>query len=397
MPSTPRYAYATPQTEIGVALETTRGTAETPKFWVPVKAPKYDPDLMLIPDETLQGSMVQIYNMVPGLRYDKHGWDSYPYLDSFPVFVAAELGSPDTVTASSAATTLAAAATAGATSVEVAAAVTANTYIVIGSTGTLETHLVTAVTTTTPITATLATPLIYNQPSGATVTGLTSHQFSLLNNAGQGDQPPSVTLTDFDGEEWRQLTAAQIDELTIKGNATGFVEYTCTWLANPATTPTAPTVSYTTTQAVPGWSSYVSIGGTLLDTAEDWEIDLKRNTKPIPALTGTQEYYMYFANTLDCTGKVTFVEQSGAPQLTEYLAGTRQSLDITVNDLGSGFALNLHSTESIWKTGNIDRSKEYVSVPMEVQLLPSAADATAGGQSPLSITVANAQTTAYWS
>ena len=397
MPPTPNYAYATPQSEIGIALETTRGTAETPQFWVPVKGPKYDPDLMLIPDETLQGTMVQIQDMVPGLRYDKHGWDSFPYLDSFPLLVACELGSPDTVTAGAAATTLATAATAGATSVETTAAVTAGTYIVIGAVGSLETHLVKTATSASPYTATLATPLTFNQPSGAAVTSLTSHQFSLLNNAGQGDQPPSATITDFDGEEWRQLAAAQIDELTIKGNATGLVEYTCSWLANPATNPTPPTVSFTDTQAVPGWSSFVSIGGTLLDTAEEWEIDLKRNTKPVPALTGTQEYYMYFADTLECTGKVTFIEQSGAPQLTEYLAGTRQSLDITVNDISSGFALNIHSTNSIWKTGSIDRSKEYVSVPMEVQLLPSAADATAGGKSPLSITVANATTTAVWS
>jgi hypothetical protein len=266
---------------------------------------------------------------------------------------------------------------------------------VIGSGGTQETHLIVTAASATPFAATLANPLVYDQASGATVTGLTTHQWSLLNNVGQGNQPPSVTITDYDGEEWRQLAACQLDELTIKGNATGLVDYTCSWFGNPATTPSAPTPSFSDVQPPPGWTTALSIGGTQLDYVVDWEFDFKRGVKPIPALTGTQEYFLYFANTLECTGKITVVEQSGAPQLTEYLNGDVQSLDFTLFDLTTGFALNLHSSKSSWKTGEIDRSKEYVEVPLDFQLLPSASDATAGGVSPVIATVANATATSY--
>lgn len=392
---TPSYAYASAQTQLGLAIETVRGTAVTPAFWIPVKSPKYKPDLTLIPDDTLQGSMVGVYDMVRGLRYDAHGWDSYPYLDSWPIFLRAELGSPDTITAAPANTTLAAAALAGATTVTLTAAGTADTYIVIGSGGTLETHYVTAVTSVSPYTATLASPLLYAQADGTTVTGLTSHTFSLLNDAGKGNQPPSVTLTDYDGEEWRQLTAAQLDELTIKGNATGLVDYTCSWFANASTTPAAPTPSYSTVPATPGWTLEVSIGGIPLNYVMDWELDLKRGVKPIPALTGTEQYYEFFANVLACTGKMTVVETSGAPQITQYLAGSKQSFDLTMYELSTGYALNLHSSNVMWKTAEVDRSKEWVEVPLEFQLLPSAADALAGGVSPIIATVANAQTTSY--
>ncbi len=385
-------AYAVSQTQIGLAIEATRGTAVAPKFWLPVKGPKYKPDLTLIPDDTLQGSMVSVYNLTRGMRYDGHGWDSYPYLDSFPALVRMELGSSDTVTAAGTATTLTAAAAAGASTVTVAAAPAAQTFIVIGSGSTQETHKITGVAS---LVLTITPPLTYAQSSGATVTPLTSHLFSLLNNQGQGNQPPSATITDYDGEEWRQLTASQLDELTIKGNATGYVDYTCTWFANPSTTPTAPVPSFSSVPAVPGWTTSAAIGGTILDYVVDWEFDFKRGVKPIPALTGTEEYFLYFANTLECTGKITVVEQSGAPEISQYLAGTQESFDFTVYDLASGFAMEIHSSKAQFKTGEIDRSKEYVDAPLEFQLLPTSTDATAGGVSPVAITIANATTTAY--
>ena len=172
---------------------------------------------------------------------------------------------------------------------------------------------------------TLSSPLLYAQADGATVTPLNNHAFSLLNDAYvAGNQPPSATITDFDGEEWRQITAAQLDELTIKGNGTSLVEYTCTWFGNPATTgasvdPPIPTSSYSGIQTPAPWSFYSLLGGTYTPTVMDWEFDFKRNVKPIPALTGTQAYFTYFASVLTASGKLDFIEQSGSPELDNFL------------------------------------------------------------------------------
>lgn len=395
MPTAANTAYAVPQTKIGLALEATRGTPVAPTYQIPVKSPKLKPDLTLIADQTLQGSMVQTYNEIPGLRYDSHGWDSYPYLDSFPLFVCGEFGSTDGLTAAPASTTLAAAAAAGASSVSLTASVAAGSWVVIGSGLTQESHKVTAVTGTGPYSATLDFALRFAQASGATVTGLTGHQFSLLNNAGSGNQPPSMTISDYDGEEWRQFAAAQLDKLTIKGNATGLVDYTCSFFANPFTNPAAPSLSMTSTPAVPSWTTSFMIGGTLLDYVEEWEIDFARGVKPIPAFTGTQEYFLYFAGPMAASVKMTVIEQSGAPELTKYLNGTVDSLDIYVQDVTAGNVLHLHSTDSVFTTGALDRSKEEVTAQLDVELLPSAADATAGGVSPCTVTIANGVATAY--
>lgn len=389
-------AYATPLTEIGLALESTKGTlVSEPTYMFPIKSPKYKPDLMFIPDETLQGSMVGIYDEVEGMRYDSHGWDAPPYLDSFPVLVCAELGSADNKTAAATSTTLAAAATAGATTVSLTATAAAGSIIVLGTGITQETHLTTGVSGSGPYIVTLQFPLLFNQSNGSTVTGLTKHQFSLLNNANQG-QPPSCSLWDYDGEQWRTMTACQLDELTIKGNATGLVDYTCTWFGNAAgLNATPPTTSYGTIPTPPPWTAQILLGGSTVATVVDWSFEFKRGVKPIPALTGSQAYFEYFANVLQCTAKLTLVEQSGSPYLADYLNGTKQSLDVIVFDQTTGDMIDIHSTNALFITGELDRSKEWVEVQVEVQLLPSASDALAGGKSPVLITVGNSVTTAY--
>lgn len=386
-------AYSTSQTTLGLGLETTRGTAATTVSWMPVKSPKYKPNLTLITDNTLQGSMVETYGMTPGLRFDSHGWDAFPQLDTFPLLLKAVLGSPDTLTTAPTSTTLSAPATAGATTVTTTAAVTAHSFITIGSGETGETHYVSSVATNT---ATLETPIRFAQPSGATVTGLTGHTFSLLNNAGAGNQPPSCTIQDYDGQQWRQITAAQLSKLTLKGNATGLVDYTVEFMGDSATIMgTPPVPSFTTTQPTPGWTTQLLLGGNPINYLVDWEIDFDRKVGNIPAFTGTQNYYLHYAGPIAPTGKFTFVEQSGAPQLTQYLSGVSQPVTLSVQDVSSGFQLRVHFSSAVYTTGEVDRSKAYAEVPLDVTPTPTAADATAGGVSPVTVSVGNSTITAY--
>lgn len=395
-------AFAVAQTTFGLALETTRGTAPAGGIttYLPVMQPKYKPDLTLLQDKTLQGSMVDTYSLVPGMRYDTEAWNSYPYMDTFPNLVRALLGSSDTLTAAPTGTTLSAAAVVGATTISTAASIPATSWIVLGGAAYPETHLVTAVTGSGPYTLTLQTPVLYAQPSGAAVTGLTKHQFSLLNNSTAGNQPPSYTLADFDGDQWRILTASQLDKLTIKGAGNDLATYDCNWFGNPAVSPvtagiSTPTASFSSAEAVPSWTTMALVNGTQLAYVEDWEFDFGRGVKPIPAVTGTQEYYMYFAGPLTASGKITVVEPAGAPQLTQYEDGTTLTLDFTIYDIKSGYALNLHSTQAKFVTGDLTRSKEWVEADLTFDPLPSAADALAGGVSPVLVTCANGVTTAY--
>ena len=393
MPTPYGSAFAVAQTTLGMALETVRGTPVQPTIWLPIRAPKYTPDRMFIPDQSLQGSMVTTYNLTPGMRYDKHGWDSYPYLDTFPVMIRAQLGSPDTMTAAPTSTTLNGAVTAGALTVTVlATAPPAGSFVTIGSGATKESHKVASVAS---LVLTLATALVYNQPSGAAVTGLTKHVFSLLNNVGAGNQPPTYTISDYDGDQWRQISAAQMDKLTIKGNATALVDYTADWLANPSITPATPSPAFTTVTPVPSWTSALVIGGVQQTDVEEWTVDLARGTKPIAAVTGTLNYYEFFAGPITASTKFTVVNTGGAPELTQFQNGVNQPFDLFVNDVVTGYIMEIHSGSMIYKTGELARTKEYTEAELAGDLLPTAGDATAGGVSPLQITIANGQTTVY--
>lgn len=384
------------ESAIGVAIEATHGTPVTPPaFWLPVMAPKYAPDVTFLPDQTLQGSMVSFYDEVPSLRKDTEAWDSYPYLDTFPVLLLAALGSPDTVHAKPTNTVLTADAAVGATTVTTTGAVAAGDWIVIGTgVGVMETHRVTSVTGT--YIATLDHPLYFAHTAGDTVVGLTGHTFSLLNNDYSiGNQPPSMTMYDFAGDVWRQIRGAQLNGLNIQGGADVLTKYTVDWLGYSAVDVDAPSVSYSTAEAPVGWTATLEFNNELVTECMTFEIDLKRNVKPIPAITGSQDYYQFFAGALEATAKFSVLDDVDATWLTAYTDGLDLPMDLTIADVRSGWAMKFHSSRAKFTTGSLDRSKEWVEVPLDMTLIPSSSDATAGGVSPVSVQVANAQTTAY--
>jgi hypothetical protein len=459
-------ALPVPETTVGIAFETVRGTPVEPAYWIPVQSPKYKPDLKMLPDEGLRGSMVKIYDEIPGLRMDTHAWDQHPYLDTLPVLLKALLGSDDSFTIAplismeleveakigdkkvevdavvstregdtitiepggtnpetrlvakvvgkelqfaaalehahlvdvvvTTAIELVVEAVAGASKIIINEAVADGSWITIGG----ETHQLGDVDELKPgeWEAILVYPLGSTHAAKALVLGLNQHGFSLLNNEpAEGNQPVSCTLTDFGGEEaWRQLAAAQLNAINISGAADALPKLVVDWFANGAVAPKgAPSPSFSGVSAPAGWTMQASIGGTQIGYLVTWEMDLKRNVKPVPAITGTQAYYQFFAGPLEVTSKLVVLEDPKATWLAAYEAGTPESLDLTLTDVTSGFALNLHSSKSKILTSDLDRTKEWVEVPLEFQLLPTAADALAGGVSPIVATVANGTATEY--
>lgn len=395
-------ALPVPETQIGLAKETKRGEPIAPAFWLPVDGPKYKPDIKLLPDEGLRGSMVTLYDEIPGLRNDAHGWDSYPYMDTLPLLLEACLGGKDHMTVAPTSTALKTEAAVGATKIVAKKTIAEGSYIVIGAEAPVEqeTRLTKKVTEkgAEEFEVELEYPLSFAHVADATITGLTKHRFSLLNNDhSEGNQPPSFTITDYGGEtNWRSLPGAQLNGFNISGAADTLPKVTVDWLSYMAKPPAEePTASFSTVEAPPGWATQVAISGTQLGYVVMHEIDLKRNVKPIPAITGTQNYYQLFADAVEATAKVTVLEDPSATWLNAYENGDLEALDITIQDVQSGYVANFHSSKFKFVTGELDRSKEWVEVPLECQLIPSAEDALDGGVSPIVCTVANAHTEEY--
>lgn len=394
----PNTAFVTPDIELGVAVEVTKGTPVTPAFWIPIMSPNWEPKVVENDDKTMQGNMAELQDVILGQRYDDISFKSYPYLDTFGVWMRGEFGSSDTLTTAPTNTTLASSCVAGAATISSTATIPAGSMVVLDNTnpGVLETVTVSSVSGAGPFTLTLKTPTVYAHSSGATVTGLNLHTFSLLNNqVSTGNQPPGLTVTWFDGEEWRQNPAGQMDKCTISAASDKIVECDISLLANASTSVGAPTASFSGESAPPGWSSQILLGGVQTTNWQNWEFDFARGTKPVPAFTGQQNYYQLLAGVLTNSGKVTVVRTSGATELTDFLTNTRPSLDITFFNRINGDAMNIHCTTCVFRTGKMNTGATELRDDLTFTPIPNTTDATAGAKSPCKITIANARSTAF--
>ncbi|MDE2104639.1 MAG: hypothetical protein KGL39_45810, partial [Patescibacteria group bacterium] len=112
------------------------------------------------------------------------------------------------------------------------------------------------------------------------------------------------------------------------------------------------------------------------------------------AFQGTQAYYSYWANALTATMKITVIEQTGAPEITSYLAGTKEAINVFFSDRSSGYGANFRCTNAMFKTAELSRDSEYVKTQLDVLCLPSSTDATSGATSAINAQVGNGTTTA---
>lgn len=218
------------------------------------------------------------------------------------------------------------------------------------------------------------------------------HTLGLLNTT--DGQPPSYTISYFDGMEMWQLPAGQLDQLDVKFNATALLELTPKFLSNPAATASAASPSFSTVEAAPSWDCVVSLGGSPITKTVDGGITLVRGTKAIEAITGTQLPYRLWAGPLQTSGSLTVVMESDT-ELNYYINNTKGiPLDVTFTD-NSGNLIEFHLSTPAWKSGKKAPNGDYMEVQLAFTGLPNSTDAVAGGVSPIKVTTTNSRSTVY--
>jgi hypothetical protein len=197
--------YASAKQFIGVAKETTQGTAVAPTAYIPVD--KFEPEdkPTWLDDMAMRGSMIDVYGKQQGVLKAEFSMSGPVFADTIGWLLANILGdiSVTGTATGSGSTTLSAQALAGATSLSTVATVPNGTVIQIGTGATAE-----VATTGTPSGAGPFTiPLVgytlaFTHAAAQAVTPLVAagpytYGFSIL-NSGQG-QPGSHTFTHFQG------------------------------------------------------------------------------------------------------------------------------------------------------------------------------------------------------
>lgn len=349
-----------------------------------------------LPDESLRGSPADTYGNVAGIRHDTYDAKGDAYLDTFPNILRAALGSTDTVATAPTNTTLTASCAAGATTISCTTTIAVGKWFSLDTGALIETHRCASVTGSGPFIVTPTFPIINAHASAAVVTGLTGHALSLLNAATTGSQPPSYTITDFDGAVARQLADGQLDSLSLDFATGTSLAWTAKYLANPFTNVATPTTeSFSTELFVPGYSCTVAIGGVVSTVVVSGSVAITRNTVAIETANNAQQIpYRIFAGPIGVTGKLTFVVESGDTTLVIGTTSAKQVMDLIFTNPQDGNQLVLQMSQVQLQDPKINRGKAYVEVDTNFVAEANATDALLG-YAPIAAFVANAQTAAY--
>lgn len=385
---------------VGFGREATAGTAVAPTFFLPVRDLKPEDLKHYLPDKNLRGSFVSEYAMIP-----TQGWSTYElggeiFVDGAGWQLKGLLGDESATLTGGSSTTLNSSAAAGATSISTVAD-PGNSGVIQIDTGTVaELRTITSRIGAGPYTVNFATALAYAHNSGATVkyngTGPYTHQFSLYN----GGQPPSTTITDYNGFNARAWAYSMFEEFSFKGGAQTLLEHTTKGIGFLSATASTPTQSFSTVSAKAAYNATVTLAGSTTGLVENIEGSIKRKVEPIITINGSTSPQNIWDNELEVTLKGTMVYQDDT-FLSNYLAGTQTSFDFVWTS-GSGVTTQtflFHSSQAFFTKFHVPRSatgKAWVSADFEVHCVGNTSDVGgSGGYSPCYVQLVNATSTTY--
>jgi hypothetical protein len=341
--------YAPAKQFVGIANETTQGTAVAMTATVLVDEMKPKDNPTFLDDKSWRGSMAtEAFAKIQGVKTAELELGGPAYGDGLGYFLRNILGDKAVTGTStgSGGTTLSASAAAGATNLSTVASIPNNTIIQIGTGATAEVFTTGTPSGAGPYTIPLSTPtggLVYAHASAEAVqpvTGPYTQAHSLL-NSGNG-QPISHTITHFLGPTAtsgaRQYPGACFSELGLKWNAQSEL---LSWTGKATTWPSvalgaAPTANPSTVLPVASWRMVLGIGGpasggTLINTVTDGELTIKREVNPYFTVTGTQNPYIIQRGGLSVEGKLNFVAADESP-LLYMLNNTQPQLQIVLDN-----------------------------------------------------------------
>lgn len=226
--------------------------------------------------------------------------------------------------------------------------------------------------------------------------GSTYHSFSLLNNDGLADQPPSYTWFDYDGLHLRTMRGGQTDNVQIIWQKDGLVEVTARILGyQTAVTTTSINPVMPNVQPLATWDCTTAFNAVTTGAPIKGILNFDRKVQVIKTL-GQQTPYSVFAGTLSVRGSMSFINQTDS-ELNTFLAYGAVPINLSFAQAGAvseGFVIDMSSVKS--EVGFQERGVEgLINTSLDFVPLPNPTDATAGGYSPVKAIVQNFTSSAY--
>lgn len=327
MPTT----YTPSKAFLGIAPETTPGTAVAPTMTIPIAKGDFDDAPKFLDDPSLRGSMAALYGRYAGTKIANVGFQGPMYPDTFVHLLQNMLGDRTTTGASDPYTH----------------AVSLNN----SATGQPITHSLTYYTGMTPTVG----ARVY---TGACLSDL---------------------AINYDAE-------AKLIEYTCKGMAWGSKIAAVLPVAAPSAVP--PFAGWRALVGLAGPAS----GGTLVGTVSTLSIEFKRKLDAIYTFVNAQDPYVIQRGNLALDGKASFIATDEVP-LTTMLANQQQQLQVKIDNgiVGAGQrALTVNCNLVGYKTVKANEGKTATMWDVTFDGIANSADAGAtGGLSPCKLTVIN--------
>lgn len=215
-------------------------------------------------------------------------------------------------------------------------------------------------------------PVLFNAIMGSLdTTGSASpytHTFTLNNTA----QPPTYTISDYDGIDLRQFAGCVLEELQLKYAPDGALTYTAKWAGHASVTGTVGTPTFGTVNPLLGFNCSAKLGGSADANLLGWDITMKRKLDQIFAANSSKDPAATFLGALEVTGKATFL-MTDTTELDEYLNDSQPVFDITLSQSASE-SLEILMSQCAFNKATVNRSKEYVELDTDFRAIYNATD-----------------------
>jgi hypothetical protein len=223
-----------------------------------------------------------------------------------------------------------------------------------------------------------------------------THTHTLINNT-TGSQPPSLTISYFDGGHGWYAPWTQITKLDIAMAIDAAVEATVASITLPFTTQSLSGNTYNAEHMVPSWDTAVTLGTLTSSAVESLDISIERlNSQPIH-VAGQQNAHANYAGPIRVTGKLAFVFDNNdnvSPSIvTDGLTRLPQRLYVVFTDPVSSHTVALQMTTTQVEDPKLEVGKSYLGVSCNFRAVGNATDASTG-TSPLKVVIQNGQSLA---
>lgn len=208
-------------------------------------------------------------------------------------------------------------------------------------------------------------------------------------------QPPSYTLSFFNGNDERQYPGSMLDELSLKWAIDGALMASTKWVGWPSVTTAATTPTIGTSAPFLGWEASCKIGGAVNANliGFDWTGKRKGDVQWAAATTQTPKFT--YAGPLGVTGKLTFVPEDET-EFNYMVNNTQPAVLITLTAPNSGPTLVIQMSKVNFAKTTPSFSKDYVEYDSDIAAYPNATDAGTGAPiSPVQFVLTNSQAAAY--